>query len=176
MALKWLPFPRCSEKKVNFRHAMKKSIVLIICSLALGLATVAHAADSITYAFTGTSSAGVYPPNYIDGSTLTISGGAITTFDFTAIGMPSFSTPANTGIASQDVTSYGPSGWTGALDLNYLGFFEIDVTGDSFASPALQASIQGNWTAIPDGANTFALLGAAMVGLAAWRPGARRLN
>jgi hypothetical protein len=156
---------------------MKRILVLIVSSVALGLATVASA-QTYTYTFTGTNSEGgpppPYPDNFIDGSTLTISGGTITTYDFTAIGFGNFGTPATTTVVSDTVTSYGPDGWSGELDLGYDGI-DIEVTGDSFESVALGASIQGTWAA-PDGANTFALLGAVAIGLAAGRPLLRRLG
>jgi hypothetical protein len=153
---------------------MKRILVLIISSVVLGLATVASA-QTYTYTFTGTNSAGGYPPDFIDGSTLTISGGTITTYDFTAIGFGDFGTPATTTVVSDTVASYGPAGWSGELDLGYDGI-DIEVTGDSFASAALGASIQGTWATVPDGANTFALLGAVAIGLAAGRPLLRRLS
>jgi hypothetical protein len=151
---------------------MKKILALIVSSVAL--AAVASA-QTYTYTFAGATSAGGYPANFIDGSTLTISGGAITTYDFTAIGFGNFGTPATTTVVSENVSGYSPAGWTGFLDLNYAGI-DIDVTGNSFASAALQASIQGNWTSVPDGGNTFVLLGAVIVGLAACRPVLRRQN
>ena len=154
---------------------MKKIRVLIVSSFALCLAPVASA-QTYTYTFTGTNSTGAYPypADFIDGSTLTISGGTITTYDFTAIGFGNFGTPATTTVISDTVTSYDPAGWSGELDLGYKGI-DIEVTGDSFTSVDLGASIQGNWT-VPDGANTFALLGVVAIGLAAWRPLLRRLN
>lgn len=156
---------------------MKNPLVLIVTSLALGLATVASA-QTETYTFTGLSATGSFPANTIDGSTLTISGGTITDFDFTAVGLGLFATPADVVGITQDVTSYGPSGWSGTLDMTYAGYVDIEVTGDSFSSGVLQSSITGNWTAsaVPDGVNTFALLGAVVVGLAVWRPALRRLN
>jgi hypothetical protein len=153
---------------------MKKILVLIVSSVALGLATVASA-QTYTYDFTGTNSQGFYPPNFIDGSELTISGGTITTYDFVAIGFGNFGTPATTSLVSDTVTSYGPDGWSGELDLGYDGI-DIEVTGDSFTSLALGASIQGTWAAVPDDGSTFALLGAAAMGLAAGRPLLRRLS
>jgi len=150
---------------------MKKILVLIVSSVVLGLAAVASA-QTYTYTFTGTNSAGFYPPDFIDGSTLTISGGTITTYDFIAIGFGNFGTPATTTVVSDTVASYGPAGWSGELDLGYDGI-DIEVTGDSFASVDLGASIHGNW-AVSDGANTFALLGAVAIGLAAGRPLLRR--
>ena len=165
----------CSMNTITSKlsHPMKRILVLIVSSVALGFATVAGA-QTYTYTFTGTNSAGGYPPNFIDGSTLTISGGTITTYDFTAIGFGNFGTPATTTVVSDTVTSYGPAGWTGELDLGYEGI-DMEVTGDSFTSQALGASIQGAWD-VPDRANTFALLGAVAVGLAAWRPLTRRQN
>jgi hypothetical protein len=150
---------------------MKKIFTLIVSLIALaGVAS----AQTYSYSFTGTSSAGGYPASFIDGSTLTISGGLITTYDFMAPGFGNFGTPATTTIVSQSVTGYGPNGWTGFLDLDYQTI-DIEVTGNSFTSADLQASIQGNW-AVPDVANTFALLGAVVVGLAACRPVLRRAN
>jgi hypothetical protein len=160
------------QSLITLRHAMKKTLVLIVSSVALGLATVASA-QTYTYSFTGTSSTGVYPPDFIDGSTLTISGGTITTYDFTAIGFGNFGTPATTTLVSETVASYGPAGWSGELDLGYY-YIDMEVTGDSFTSLDLGASIQGVWTSVPDGANTFALLGAVALGLAAGRPWLRR--
>ena len=155
---------------------MKKTLVLIVSSVALGLATVVSA-QTYTYTFTGTSSVGAYPypSDFIDGSTLTISGGTITTYDFKAVGFGNFGTPATTTVVSDTVASYGPAGWSGELDLGYEGI-DIEVTGDSFTSLALGASIQGTWTNVPDGVNTLALLGAAAIGLAAGRPLLRRLS
>ncbi len=153
---------------------MKKTLAIIVFSIAASLATVASA-QTYTYTFTGTSSEGAYPPDFIDGSTLTISGGTITTYDFTAIGFGNFGTPATTTLVSDNVTSYGPSGWAGELDLGYEGI-DMEITGDSFTSDALQASIQGTWAVAVPEPSTFALLGAAAVGLAAWRPLLRRLS
>lgn len=152
---------------------MKKTIALIISSLTLSLASVASA-QIVTYTFTGESAVGSFPANIIDGSTVTIDGSSITTFNFTAAGLGLFATPGDTTILVDNVSSYGPSGWTGNLDMLYDGV-DIEVTGDSFASAALQSSITGTWSA-PDGINTMALLGAAVVGLAAWRPLLRRLT
>jgi hypothetical protein len=160
--------------KLN-NHAMKRILALIVSSVSLGLATVASA-QTYTYTFTGTNSTGAYPypPDFVDGSTLTISGGTITTYDFIAPGYGSFGTPATTTVVSDTVASYGPAGWSGELDLGYDGI-DIEVTGDSFVSVDLGASIQGNW-AVSDGANTFALLGAVAIGLAAGRSLLRRLS
>ena len=155
-------------------HAMKKTLVLFVSSAVLSLSAIANA-QTYTYDFTGTNSAGYYPPEFIDGSRLTISGGTITTYDFTAIGFGNFGTPATTTVVSDTVTSYGPAGWTGELDLGYDGI-DIEVTGDSFTSLALGASIEGTWAAVPDGASTFALLGPVAIGLAAGRPLRRRLS
>ncbi len=162
-----------SKFLTKLSRAMNKIIALIVTSVALGLASVASA-QTYTYTFTGATSAGPYPPNFIDGSTLTISGGTITTYDFMAIGFGNFGTPATTTIIKDTVTSAGPNGWSGELDLGYQGI-DIEVTGDSFTSAALGASIAGNWD-VPDVANTFALLGAVAIGLAACRPSLRRLN
>jgi hypothetical protein len=153
---------------------MKKTIAVIVSSLAIGLATVASA-NTETYTFTGVSASGFYPANEIDGSTLTISDGTITDFSFIATGLGLFATPADTTGITQNVTSYDSTGWSGSLDMTYFGV-DIEVTGDSFTSGALGSSIQGTWTAnaAPDSASTFALLGAAALGMAACRPMLRR--
>lgn len=150
---------------------MKKTFGLLVSSIVLGLVSIASA-QTYTYTFTGTNG-GVYPANFIDGSTLTISGGTITTYDFTAVGFGNFGTPATTTVVLDSVNSYGPNGWSGQLDLGYQGI-DIEVTGDSFASQALQASIEGNWAAVPDAASSAALLGAVTFGMAAGRSFLRR--
>jgi hypothetical protein len=149
---------------------MKKTIALIVSALTIGLIGNSNV-HAETYSFTGASATGSYPANEIDGSTLTIYNDTLTGWSFTAIGLGNFSTPANTSIVSEDITSQNSSGWTGQIDLNYLGVVDIDVTGGSFTSLALQSSIQGNWAAVsaPDGASTFGLLGATLAGLGACR-------
>jgi len=151
---------------------MKKNLILTVSAITLSVASVASA-QSYIYEFTGTSATGAYPANFVDGSTVTISGGTITTYDFMAPGFGNFGTPLTTTVVADNVTSYGPTGWTGELDLNYQGI-DLEVTGDSFTSVALGASIQGTWTVVPE-PDTFALLGAAVLAVAAGRPLLRRV-
>lgn len=150
---------------------MNKTIAVIVSALTISLAGVSNA-QTDTYTFTGDTATGYYPANEIDGSTITISDGSLTDWSFTAIGLGTFSTPADTSIVSQDITGYNSSGWTGQIDLNYVGV-DIDITGDSFTSIALGSSIQGTWTT-PDGASTFGLLSAALGGLGICRRFLRR--
>jgi len=159
-------------------NPLKLSIVVAVAGLFASAGTVAADGDfsspSYTYVFAATPNPDDPLASVLDGSTITIQDGAITTWaliDTYYFGY--VFTPADSSLLSETIISYNASTWTGTFQVWFNSkdeeyYFQGDNSssgGDLDFSPAGDPA--GTWTGVPDALNSLQLLALALAGLAA---------